>query len=134
MIIDSHAWDDGFYRSFWEAATSLGVPIFFSLSTGPEARSWEATTQARDGYANELKILMRWMERYPDTIISITHGFPHRSFIEGDRIVLPDAVYEPFQNPNLTIEVCFPRENRRHALPEPPLYLPAVDRPHRQVL
>ena len=46
---------------------------------------------------NELGILMRWMERYPDTIVSITHGFPYRSFIEGDRIVLPDAVYEPFR-------------------------------------
>ena len=106
--VSAEPWDDGFYRPFWEAATSLGVPIFFSLSTGPEARSWDATTQARDGYANELSILMRWMERYPDTIVSITHGFPYRSFIEGDRIVLPDAVYQPFQNPNLSIEVCFP--------------------------
>ena len=106
--VSAEPWDDGFYRSFWEAATSLGVPIFFSLSTGPGATSWEATTQARDGYANELGILMRWMERYPDTIVSITHGFPYRSFIEGDRIVLPDAVYEPFRNPNLSIEVCFP--------------------------
>ena len=106
--VSAEPWDDGYYRPFWEAATSLGAPIFFSLSTGPEARSWDATTQARDGYANELRILMRWMERYPDTIVSITHGFPYRSFIEGDRIVLPDAVYQPFQNPNLSIEVCFP--------------------------
>ncbi len=106
--VSAQPWDDGFYRSFWEAATSLGVPVFFSLSTGPGAKSWEATTQARAGYANELKILMRWMDRYPDTIVSITHGFPYRSFIEGDRIALPDAVYEPFRNPNLSIEVCFP--------------------------
>ena len=106
--VSTQPWDDGFYRSFWEAATSLGVPIFFSLSMGPGAKSWEATTQAQDRYANELKILTRWMERYPDKIVSITHGFPYRSFIEGDRIVLPDAVYESFQNPNLSIEVCFP--------------------------
>ena len=28
-------WDDGIYRPFWEAATELGVPVFFSLGSGP---------------------------------------------------------------------------------------------------
>ena len=101
-------WDDGLYRLFWEAATSLNVPIFFSVGTGPENVAWEASSTVRDGYLNELRILMRWMERYPDTVCSITHGFPYRSFLEDGRIALPDAVWEPFQNPNLSIEVSFP--------------------------
>ena len=101
-------WDDGIYRPFWEAATSLNVPIFFSLHTGPGQFGWEATPDLQGGFLGELRILMRWMERYPDTICSITHGFPYRTFLEGDRIVFPDAVWEPFDNPNLSIEVCFP--------------------------
>ena len=101
-------WDDGFYRPFWEAATSLNVPIFFSLGTGPDSDRWEASSDVQGGYLSELKILKRWMERYPDTVCSITHGFPYRSFLDGDRITLLDAIWEPFQNPNLSIEVSFP--------------------------
>ena len=51
---------------------------------------------------------MRWMERYPEVTCSITHGFPWRAFLDGAGIVLPDAIWEPFQNPNLNLEVCFP--------------------------
>ena len=101
-------WDDGFYRPFWEAATSLNVPIFFSLGTGRTADHFGASPDGLSGYVNELRILMRWMERYPDTVCSITHGFPYRGFLDGDRITLPDAIWEPFQNPNLNIEVSFP--------------------------
>ena len=107
-LVSSDPWDDGFYRPFWEAATSLGVPIFISVGMGPDKGAWGASPDIHQGYLNELKILMRWMERYPDNICSMTHGFPYRSFLVGDRIELPDAVWEPFQNPNLSIEVSFP--------------------------
>ena len=107
-MISADPWDDGFYRPFWEAATSLNVPVFFSLGLGPDAGHFEASPDVQRGYINELRVLMRWMDRYPDTVCSITHGFPYRSFLEGDRITLPDAIWEPFQNPNLSIEVCFP--------------------------
>ena len=53
-------------------------------------------------------ILTRWMERYPDVVCSITHGFPYRAFLEGGGVRFPEAVWEPFKNPNLSIEVCFP--------------------------
>ena len=107
-LASTDPWDDGFYRPFWEAATSLGVPIFFSIGAGRDADHWEASSDARTAYLDELKILLRWMERYPDTVCSMTHGFPYRSFLDGDRITLPDAIWEPFQNPNLNIEVSFP--------------------------
>lgn len=102
-------WDDGPYRPFWEAATALGVPVFFTLSTGP-SRSKEIEPDAvqQQGYLGELRILMRWMERYPNTLASITHGFPWRVYLDGDGIRLPDAIWEPFENPNLSLEVCFP--------------------------
>ena len=102
-------WDDGPFRPFWEAATALGVPVFFTMGSGPGATSGELSpAQDRQGYVDELRILARWMERYPDVVCSLTHGFPWRTFLEGDRIELPDEVWEPFQNPNCNLEVCFP--------------------------
>jgi len=103
-------WDDGSYRPFWEAVTSLGVPIFFTLGTGPEAETgFPPSLEAqREGYLKELALLMQWMERYPDNTASITHGFPWRLFVEGERITLPDGIWAPFDNPNLSLEVCFP--------------------------
>ena len=102
-------WDDGAYRPFWEDMAALHVPIFFTLGTGPAELTDETSVcDQRLGYLEELRILMRWMERYPDTICSLTHGFPWRAFLEGDRILLPDAIWEPFRNPNCNLEVCFP--------------------------
>ena len=102
-------WDDGPFRPFWQAATALGVPIFFTLGTGPAA--WHGSpseTEQRQGYLKELAILNRWMERYPDTLCSITHGFPYRLYFEDNRLNLPKALWAPFANPNLSLEICFP--------------------------
>ena len=105
----SGSWDDGPYRPFWEAATALGVPVFFTLGTGSsKTRLVTSVEEQRHGYLEELATVTRWMERYPDAICSLTHGFPWRVFLEGDRIVLPDAIWAPFDNPNLSLEVCFP--------------------------
>ena len=102
-------WDDGVYRPFWQAAAGLGVPVFFTLGTGPdESRPDAAVEVQRQGYLGELRILMRWKERYSDTPCSLTHGFPWRVFLEGDRIILPGAIWEPFRNPRCHLEVCFP--------------------------
>ena len=95
-------WDDGPFRPFWEAATALGVPVFFTLGSSPGFADPGAAFLA------ELEVLKRWMERYPDTPASVTHGFPYRSFLEGDRLALPDRIWEPWQNPRLHLEVSFP--------------------------
>ena len=105
----SDPWDDGAYRPFWEAATSLNVPVFFTLGTGPaEVAGETSVAEQRRGYLDGLRILIRWMERYPDTVCSLTHGFPWRVFLDGDRIALPEAIWDPFRNPNCNLEVCFP--------------------------
>ena len=101
-------WDDGPYRPFWEAATALGVPVFFTLGTGPIKSADDPAEMQRAGYMDELAAVNRWMQRYPDTLCSLTHGFPWRVFLDGDRIDLPEEIWTPFQNPNLSIEVCFP--------------------------
>ena len=100
-------WDDGPYRPFWEAATELGVPAFFSLGSGtPDGMPGRASE--RDRYVDELRVLARWSESYPDTLCSVTHGFPWRLFLEGNRIVVPEDAWAPFGNPNCSIEVSFP--------------------------
>ncbi len=103
-------WDGEAYRPFWDAATSLNVPIFFTLGSGPDdlyGKDRPAADQQR-GYIEEQKILIHWMERYPDTVVNLTHGFPWRAFLDGDGITLPADVWAPFQNPNTNLEVCFP--------------------------
>jgi len=95
-------WDDGAFRSFWDAAIELHVPIFFTLGARP------GSADERSGFLAELAVLKRWMERYPDADCSLTHGFPYRAFFEGDRLVLPDDIWEPWQNPRLRLEVSFP--------------------------
>jgi predicted TIM-barrel fold metal-dependent hydrolase len=102
-------WDDGPYRPFWEAATKMGIPVFFTLGSGPvDFRSNTSIEELKQGYIDELRLLMRWMERYPDTVCSLTHGFPWRLYLEEGRIVLPQEVWEPFVHPNCNLEVCLP--------------------------
>ena len=98
-LLRQDAWDDGIYRPFWEAVTRLGVPIFLTLPISSEDR---------DGYLREQRILMRWMERYPNVTVSLTHGFPWRALREGDGFALPDKIWEPFRNPKLHMEVSLP--------------------------
>jgi hypothetical protein len=87
-------WDDGPYRPFWEAAVSLRVPVFFTLGTGLEGDAEASLADRQQSYLNEQRILMRWMERYPDTVCSLTHGFPWRVLL--DRIGSP--CHALFQN------------------------------------
>ena len=102
------SWDGGRYRPFWDAATQLGAPVFFTLGTGRNKRQTGPSAEGRQGYLSELSTLTRWMDRYPDAVCSITHGFPWRVFLDGGRVVLPEPIWKPFENKNLSLEVCFP--------------------------
>lgn len=108
-MVSGEPWDSGPYKIFWDAVSTLGVPVFFTLSTGPD-RGKEITPDAaqQSGYIDELRILMRLMQKYPGMLCSITHGFPWRVYLDGSGITLPDEIWEPFENPNLSLEVCFP--------------------------
>lgn len=98
----SGPWDDGPFRSFWQAVEGLRVPVAFTLGAAP------GYTDEREGFLAELEVLKRWMERHPDVPAYMTHGFPYRAFLDGDRLDLPDRIWEPFQNPALRLEVSFP--------------------------
>ena len=103
-------WDAASCRPFWDAATSLGVPIFFTLGSGPGDVTRRMTPKgARQGYLDEQKVLIRWMERYPDAVVNLTHGFPWRAFVEdGAFLPMPREIWLPFESPNCNLEVCFP--------------------------
>ena len=111
-LAGDQAWDDGPYRPFWETVVGLGVPIFFTLGAGPgDLESGRRTkSEEQRGYLDEHRILMRWMERYPEAVCSLTHGFPWRTFLdEGQEAIdLPDEIWEPFRGGNCNMEVCFP--------------------------
>ena len=83
-LAGDQAWDDGPYRPFWEAVVGLGVPIFFTLGAGPGdfEGGRRSSREEQRGYLGEHRILMRWMERYPDAVCSLTHGFPWRTFLD----------------------------------------------------
>ena len=102
-------WDSGNFIHFWDEITKLGVPIFFTLGTGPNFDSQNKSSQnSLKGYFNELKILINWMHKYPNIKCTITHGFPWRLLMNQSKIELPKELWEPFQNPLLNMEVCFP--------------------------
>ena len=102
-------WDSGNFIAFWDEITKLNVPIFFTLGTGPNFDSQNQSTQSSlEGYLNELKILISWMNKYPNAKCTITHGFPWRLLMDKTDIQLPKELWEPFQNPLLNMEVCFP--------------------------
>lgn len=108
-VKDPQPWDDGPYQPFWQAATQLNVPIFFTLGCGPRGLR-ESLTQdeSRAGYLEELGTLIRWMERYPDNPCTLTHGFNCRMYLQGERLEVEDEIWRPFENPNCNLEVCFP--------------------------
>lgn len=94
------AWDAPGFRPFWDGVSSLKIPVFLSLK--------EREDPAMESYLEELRTLQRWMERYPDVTVVMTHGFPWRLFIDCDTIRLPEEVWAPFDNPNLFLQLLFP--------------------------
>ena len=78
------------------------MPIFFSLGRAAGPR------EARQGFIDELWTVRRWSERYPDQQVSVTHGFPWRALVEGDGFALTAAMWEPFKDSRIHLEVSLP--------------------------
>jgi predicted TIM-barrel fold metal-dependent hydrolase len=100
----SRSFDEPAWRPFWDAVTQLGIPIFFTLGATP------GFADERAGFINELRTLSAWSARYPDTKVSVTHGFPWRAFLNADRtgLDMPAEMWEPFRDNRIHLEVSFP--------------------------
>jgi predicted TIM-barrel fold metal-dependent hydrolase len=96
--------DEPSWRPFWDAVSQLGVPVFFTLGATP------GFTDERSGFINELNTLKAWSKRYPDTKVSVTHGFPWRAWVNEDRtgFDMPAEMWEPFRDSSIHLEVSFP--------------------------
>ncbi len=102
-------WDSPGFQPFWDAVAGLDVPVFFTLG------GWVGKAPASDAahleaYIEELRMVRRWMERYPDVAVVLTHGFSWRMFLDGDKLNPPDEVFDaaPVDNPNFYLQVMFP--------------------------
>ena len=107
-------WDASEFLPFWDAVAALGVPVFFTLNPrGTIFRGAPSSSATADprlmSYLEELRTLGRWMERYPDVTVVLTHGFEWRMFAKEDRIELPDEVYTaaPMDKPNFHVQLLF---------------------------
>ena len=94
------AWDGENFRPFWDRVSELEIPVFFSLKGRVDPRV--------ESYIEELKTLRRWVNRYPDVTVVLTHGLEWPHFIKKDKIMLPEEVWVPFENPNLHLQLLFP--------------------------
>ncbi len=95
-------WDGPAYDSFWSGIARLRLPVFLTLAPHPEA------ADEVSGFIEELAMLHTVMGRHPELRCSLTHGFPYRALLDDGRVVVPDAMWPAFENPNLSLEVSFP--------------------------
>ena len=93
-------WDGDDFRPFWDRISELKIPVFFSLKGRVDPRL--------ESYIEELKTLRRWVNRYPDVRVVLTHGLEWPHFIKKDKLVLPEEIWAPFENPNLHLQMLFP--------------------------
>jgi predicted TIM-barrel fold metal-dependent hydrolase len=93
-------WDAPQFQPFWDGISELGIPVFFSLKEREEPRL--------ESYLNELRTLLRWMERYLDVPVVLTHGIQWRLFMDGGGLSFPEEVWKPFESPNVYLQLMFP--------------------------
>ena len=99
-------WDGPGFRPFWDAVAGLDIPLF--ITPGFSSLALDGGT-ALETYLAGLRVIRRWMERYPDVKVVLTHGLSWRMFREGDTVSVPDEVFEaaPIDNPNFHVQLLF---------------------------
>ena len=81
-------WDDGPMRPFLEVAREMKLPVFIGLVPSDIIGDNQAV---RDGYIEDHRTLMRWMERYSDVSV-VNIWLPWNNFVQGDRFSLPESI------------------------------------------
>ena len=101
------AGDSEGFRPFWDAVADLGIPVFFTSSPGSDASV--LTDSHLENFIEDQKTLRRWMDRYPDVKVVVTHGLPFREFMTEDKVEMPQAVMDavPADNPNYSVQILF---------------------------
>ena len=94
-------WDSGGYRPFWDAVASMNIPVFITLVTHQ--------VKTVKGFLDQLRVLRRFVESYPDVTVVLTHGFDWLRFVEGGELAIPSVVYDtaPCDCPNFHVQILF---------------------------
>lgn len=101
----STAWDADGFTPLWDCFAALGVPLFVT----PGFTSLARTDAGAGMDLGEFETVSRFMDRYPDVRVVLTHGLAWRSFADESGIDVPDAVYDalPIDNPNFYVQLLF---------------------------
>jgi len=87
----------------------MNIPVFISMGQMMNRGAGrEGLDPDPEDFHDELRTLRRWIDRYPDVTVVVTHGLNWRFFMEGNSIVLPEWVWEPFQNSKSFLQLLFP--------------------------
>ena len=99
-------WDGPDFRPYWDAVAALKIPVFMTPGYSALATPGGGGT---DAVVEQLRKLGGWMERYPDVRVVLTHGLSWRIFVDGDRLSIPDEVFDavPSDNPNFYLQLLF---------------------------
>jgi predicted TIM-barrel fold metal-dependent hydrolase len=95
----SEMFDDPACQPFWDDVRDRNLPVFWAVTSAEPAP---------DPYMVQLRSLARWLRRYPDVPCLLTHGITHTYFERGDKVTVPEEIWEILSAPNLRMEILFP--------------------------
>ncbi len=102
----SEDWNDDAFTPFWEALSSLNIPLFVTPSYAGLATAKGASS---DHVISQLERITTWMNKHPDVRVVLTHGLSWRIFCSGDGLEIPDAVYRAIPvSPYFYLQLLFP--------------------------
>ena len=105
---DKLDWTDIEYKFFWDRFYEIDKPLFvtpnYSLLTA------KGRTNFLDSLNNQFLLINNWMKKYPNVKVIFTHGLPWRMFVDGNRLNIPEEVFQslPRDNPNFFLQLLFP--------------------------
>ena len=103
---NTEPWDGESMRPFWDAIATPGSQPSTSPCWGP-VTSHDTPLPRGTPTSRNRESLGRWMERYPDVNAVITHGFPWRSYVEDNSVVLTDDLWDVFEAPQCHLQLLF---------------------------
>jgi len=96
----SDNFDDSKFDVFWREINDLGASIFWRLIP--------ARCSAED-HLQRLKLLAKWLERFPDITSVLTHGlYPIKPFLKNGEFEIPKEFLDVFRYPNVYAEILYP--------------------------
>ena len=101
-------WTDIEYKKFWDKFNEFNKPLFitpnYSLLTA------KGDINFLDSLNDQFSLIDIWMKKYPNVKVVFTHGLPWRMFVDGDRLNIPEEVFQslPRNNLNFSLQLLFP--------------------------